>query len=88
MTTPVSKFKDKKQLRAPLESTREHDSPQYERFRLVNILDNGYKADDLKDTVIKADNLNEEQKGYLLILLNKHKYLFNGSLGDFNDSRY
>ena len=84
MTTPVTKFKNKKQLRAVLESTQEPESTKSERSRLVKILDADYKPADIDDIVMKADNLNKEQKDSLRILLNKYKNLFDGSLGDFN----
>ena len=84
MTTPVTKFKNKKQLRAVLESTQEPESTKSERSRLVKILDADYKPADIDEIVMKADNLNEEQKDSLRILLNKYKTLFDGSLGDFN----
>ena len=88
MTTPVTKFKNKKQLRAVLESTQEPESTKSERSRLVKILDADYKPADIDDIVMKADNLNKEQKDSLRILLNKYKNLFDGSLGDFNVPPY
>ena len=84
MIIPVTKFKNKKQLRAVLESTQEPESIKSERSRLVKILDADYKPADIDEIVMKADNLNEEQKDSLRILLNKYKTLFDGSLGDFN----
>ena len=47
-------------------------------------MDADYKPADIDDIVMKADNLNKEQKDSLRILLNKYKNLFDGSLGDFN----
>ena len=51
MTTSVSKFENKKQLRAVLESTREPESTKSERSRLVKILDADYKPADIEDIV-------------------------------------
>ena len=84
MTTLVTKFKNKKQLRAVLESTKEPESTKSEHSRLVKILDADYKPADINDIVMKLDTLNKEQKDSLQILLNKYKNLFDGSLGDFN----
>ena len=47
MTTPVSRCKNKKQLRAVLESTREPESIRFEQSRLV-ILDADHKTADMK----------------------------------------
>ena len=84
MTTPVSKFQNKKQSRVVLESTREPESTKSERSRLVKILDADYKAADIEDIVKKVDNLNEEQKDSLRSLLNTYKDLFDSSLGYFD----
>ena len=56
MNTTFSKFKNKKKLRVALEGTRESESEKLEQSRLVNILDAHYKATDIEDKVIKAEN--------------------------------
>ena len=84
MTAPVSRSKNKKQLMAVLESTREPESTRSERSRLVKISDADYKAADIKDIEKNADNLTKEQKASVRNLVNKYKDLFDGSLGDFN----
>ena len=61
MTTSLSKFKNKKQSRAVLESAREPESTKSERSRLVKVLNTGYKAADLEDTVNKVGDLNKEK---------------------------
>ena len=65
MTTPVTKFKNKKQLRTVLESIKELESTKFERSRLVKILDADYKPTDIDDIVMKSDDLNKEQKDSL-----------------------
>ena len=84
MTTPVSKFKSKKQLRAVIETTREPESTKSERSRLVKILDADYKAADIEVIIKNVDNFKKEQKESLRNLLNKCKDLFDGSFGDLN----
>ena len=51
---------------------------------LVKNSDADYKAADIEGIVIKAENLNKEQKVPLCSLLNKYKELFDGSVGYFN----
>ena len=84
MTTSNSKFKNKKQLRAVLESTRAPESTKSERSRLVNILDVDYKAANIEDIVNRVENVNKDQKFSQKILSNKYQYVFDGSLGDLN----
>ena len=84
MTTPVTNFKNRKKLRAVLESTKEPESTKSERSRLVKILDADYIPVDIDDIVMKADNLNKEQNDSLKILLNRYNNLFDGNIGDFN----
>ena len=68
MTTSILEFKNKKQLGAVLENTREPESKKSERSRLVKILDADYKPADIEDIVMEAENLKEEQKDSLHIL--------------------
>ena len=71
MTNPVSKFQNKKQLRAVLESTRDPESTKSERSMLVQIFDADYKPADIEDIVSKTEILNKEQTDFLRSLLNK-----------------
>ena len=68
MTTSHSKFENKKQFGDVLESTRDPESTKSEQSRLVKILDADYKATDIEDIVMEAENLKEEQKDSLHIL--------------------
>ncbi len=62
MNTSNQKFENKKKFRAVLEQKREPESTKSERSRLVKILDTDYKAADIEDIVVNAENLNKEQK--------------------------
>ena len=56
----------------------------FEQSILIKILNIDYKPANLDTVVGQVDNLNEEQKISLWVLLNKYKELFDGSLWDFN----
>ena len=84
MTTASTKFKNKQQLNAMLESTQEPKSTRSEQSRLVKILDADYKPANLDEIVSQAENLNSTEKTSLRVLLNKYEELFDGTLGDVN----
>ena len=84
IATSNLKFKNKKLLRAVLESTRGPERTKSELSRSGQILCVDYKAADLECILMKADNLNKELKVSLQILLHKYEDLLGGSLGDIN----
>ena len=56
--------------------------------RVKRILDAKYEAADLKQVVAECTHLSKEQQEKLLEVLNKHKSLFDGTLGEWkNESR-
>ena len=69
MNTSSKKFRDINQLNAILESTQEPVNTEPEQSRLINILDTDYKPVNLDKVYGWEDNLNQEHKHSLRVLL-------------------
>jgi K+/H+ antiporter YhaU regulatory subunit KhtT len=55
-----------------------------EYSRAIKILDAEYKPSSLDDVIKTCENLHVEEQHQLKILLQKHEYFFDRTLGEFN----